>query len=111
MEDVRVFGRPGCPYTIKAVDELVQNGISFSYRSLPGGMTREEFWQTVQGYAPNFTLQRTFPTIIVRKPTTQIFGSEGAAIIASSKQGPGRSRQIHNTAKTAMVHGHNFVVI
>ena len=109
MEDVHVFGRPGCPYTIKAVDELVQNGVSFSYQSLPSGVTREDFWKTVQGYVPNFALQRTFPTIIVRKPTTQIFGSEGAAII--SKQGPSRSQQIHSTAKKAMSHGHNFVVI
>ena len=111
MEGVRVFGRPGCPYTTKAVDELMQSGVSFSYRSLPSGMTRDEFWKTVQGSVPTLTLQRTFPTIIVSQPRPQVFGSEGAAIIAAGKPGPRRSQQIHNTAKKAMVHGHNFVVL
>lgn len=85
-----VFGRPGCPYTVRAVQELVADGrYPFAYVSLPAGMSREDWWKFVQKRAPRATIRHSFPTIITWTPKAQVFDSSGVRQIVQS-QDPGQ---------------------
>ena len=111
MADIQIFGLPHCPYTINAVTSLARNGkFPFSYQSIRPGTTREAFWNDVQKTVPDLLLQRTFPTIIVKDPQPQVYGSEGVGVItANSKPVLRQSDRVAQTVQKAMAHGHSFV--
>jgi hypothetical protein len=114
MDDIQIFGLPHCPYTKNAVTLLARNGhFPFAYHSIRVGTTREAFWDKVQKKAPELTLQRTFPTIIVKKPQPQVYGSEGASVIAANLKpvGPSEGSSVHQAIQRAMAHGHDFVFV
>lgn len=96
-----VFGRPGCPYTVRAVQELVADGrYPFAYVSLPPGMTREAWWEFVQRRAPRATIRRTFPTVIAWTPKARAFDSSGVRHILAS-QDPAKFQSLVLNRRTA----------
>lgn len=110
-----VFGRPGCPYTVRAVQELVADGrYPFAYVSLPPGMSREAWWQFVQKRAPRASIRQTFPTVIAWTPKARVFDSSGVRQILAS-QDPGKFHSLVLSRRTtpknverAIAEGKNF---
>lgn len=109
--DIVIFGLPGCPFTIKAVTALARHGrVPFAYQSIRPNESRPEFWTKVQKDAPGIQLPRTFPTILVKHPQRQAYGSEGADILtANSKPVVHQPERLIQNIQRAMSHSHDFV--
>lgn len=78
---VVVYGRPDCPFTAKAVKELMVDHIPFSYFGFDANITTTpKFWQAIA----HLTDQRTFPTIIVFENDSKIQETQDEIITSSS---------------------------
>lgn len=74
-----VFGRAGCPHTVRAVDALVRSKFPFAY--VPWNTDRfkdrASWWAFVQSCVPKLQIPMTFPTVIVWNPGPLVLNADG----------------------------------